>query len=127
MKRQWLVGLVGLGLASVAGCGGISAAKVDEAKGHVRKGLEAWKAGGKPDDLKTSSPAVEFNEQLWIAGEKLVNFELTGTARYVDAVQAVRVEAKLTLRGKKGKDRTETVTYDVTLGPPVKVVNNPMP
>jgi len=49
------------------------------------------------------------------------------SAKYVDTAQAVRVEVKLTLRNKKGKERTENVGYDVTLGPPVKVVNNPMP
>lgn len=123
MTRVWLVGV---GLAVIAGCG-FPAAKVDEAKGHVQRALEAWKAGGKPDDLKAGSSAVEFHEAMWTAGDKLVGFELVGTPRYVESAKAVRVEAKLTVRKGKGKDRTEPVTYDVTLGPPVKVVNNPMP
>ena len=122
MDRRWLVAIP---LVFLAGCG-FPAAKQDEAKGHVQRGLEAWKSGGKPDDLKSQSPPVEFNEAMWSAGEKLVSFEM-GAVRYVDAAQVVRCDVKLTVRNKKGKERTESVFYDVTLGPPVKVVNNPMP
>jgi len=118
MDRRWLVAIP---LVFLAGCG-FPAAKVDEAKGHVKAALDKWQAGGKPDELKP----VEFNEALWTAGEKLVSFEM-GTAKYVESAAAVRCEVKLTLRNKKGKERTEGVTYDVTLGPPVKVINNPMP
>jgi hypothetical protein len=63
---------------------------------------------------------------MWNAGEKLANFEL-GAARYVETAEVVRCEARLTVRNRRGKERTEAVVYDVTLGPPVKVVNNPMP
>jgi hypothetical protein len=63
---------------------------------------------------------------MWNAGEKLASFEL-GDARYVEAAEVVRCEARLTVRNRKGKERTEAVVYDVTLGPPAKVVNNPMP
>lgn len=122
MDRRWVFCVA---LVFVAGCG-FPAAKVDDAKGHVRHALEVWQSGGKPDDLKSSSPPVEFNEAMWAAGEKLVGFEVD-TARYVDAAAVVRCEVRLTVRDRKGKQRTENAVYDVTLGPPVKVVNNPMP
>lgn len=122
MNRWWVVAVP---LVCVAGCG-FPAAKVDEAKGHVRAALDKWQAGGKADELKTASPPIEFHEGMWNAGEKLVSFEM-GAAKYVDAAQAVRCEVKLTVRGKNNKTRTENVVYDVTLGPPVKVVNNVMP
>ena len=112
-------------LAFLAGCG-FPAAKLDEASGHVQRALEVWKSGGKPDDLATQTPPVEFHEALWKAGEKLIAFEM-GQVRYVDAAAMVRCEVKLTVRNKRGKERTESAVYDVTLGPPVKVVNNPMP
>ncbi len=118
MNRWWVVAVP---LLLVAGCG-FNGAKVDEAKGHVKAALDKWQAGGKPDELKP----VEFNEAMWNAGEKLVSFEM-GTAKYVDSVQAVRCEVKLTVQKGKAKARTETVTYDVTFGPTVKVVNNVMP
>jgi hypothetical protein len=122
MDTRWVIALP---LVVIAGCG-FPAAKVAEAQGHVQHALEVWQKGGKPDELKSASPSVEFNEALWNAGEKLVSFEVS-PARYVDAAQAVRCEAKLTVRNKKGKERTENVVYDVTLGQPVKVVNNIMP
>jgi hypothetical protein len=122
MSRWWVITVP---LAFAAGCG-FPAAKVEEAKGHVRRALDEWKSGGKPDELKAASPPVEFHEALWTAGEKLVGFEM-GNARYVDADAVVRCEVALTVRNRKGKERTEAMVYDVTLGPPVKVVNNPMP
>ena len=118
MKRWWVVAVP---LVFVAGCG-FPGAKVDEAKGHVKSALDKWQAGGKPDELKP----VEFHEAMWNAGEKLVSFEM-GTAKYVESAQAVRCEVKLTVQKGKAKARTEKVVYDVTFGPPVKVVNNPMP
>jgi hypothetical protein len=122
MGTRWVIGVT---LASVAGCG-FPTAKLNEARGHVQHTLEVWQKGGKPDELKSLSPPVEFHEAMWNSGEKLVNFEL-GAVRYIDTTEVVRCEARLTVRNRKGKDRTETVVYDVTLGPPVKVVNNPMP
>ena len=117
--------VIGVALLLVAGCG-FPAAKLDEARGHVQHALEVWQKGGKPDELKSLSPPVEFHEAMWKSGEKLVNFEL-GAARHIDTAEVVRCEARLTVRNRKGKDRTETVVYDVTLDSPVKVVNNPMP
>jgi hypothetical protein len=122
MSTWWRSGVV---LVLVAGCG-FPAAKRDEAQRYVRHALEAWQKGGKPDELKSLSPPVEFHEAMWNSGEKLVNFEL-GAAGYVETAQVVRCEARLTVRNRKGKDRTENAIYDVTLGPPVRVVNNPMP
>lgn len=117
--------VVGVALLVVAGCG-FPAAKVNEAKRHVQSGLEVWQKGGKPGDLMAASPPVEFHEALWKAGEKLTAFEM-GEVRYVESAQAVRCDVKLTVRGRNGRDRTENAVYDVTLGPPVKVMNNPMP
>ncbi len=112
-------------LVLVAGCG-FPKAKLDEARGHVQQALEVWKKGGKPDELKSLPQPIEFHEAMWNAQEKLISFEL-GAARYVHATNVVRCDARLDVRSRKGKDRTETVVYDVTLDLPVKIVNNPMP
>ena len=122
MGTRWLIGAA---LVIVAGCG-FPAAKRDEARGHVQHALEVWQKGGKPDELRSLSPPIEFHEALWNSGEKLVGFEL-GDVRYVETAEVVRCEVRLTVRNRRGKDRTEAVVYDVALGPPVKVVNNPMP
>ena len=104
MNTRWVVGVT---LAFAAGCG-FPAAKVDEAKGHVKTALDKWQAGGKPDELKAQTPPVEFNEVLWNAGEKLVSFEM-GAANYVESAAAVRCEVKLTLRNKKKSYRFITL------------------
>ena len=112
-------------LVFAAGCG-FPAAKLDEARGHVGHALEVWQAGGKPGDLAAGTPPVAFHEAMWNAGDKLIAYELE-PAGYVEAEGVVRCPARLTVRGRNGKDRAEAAVYDVTLGPPVKVVNNPMP
>lgn len=117
--------LMSVALIGVAGCG-FPAAKVDEARAHVQRGLEVWKSGGKAEELTALTPPVEFHEAIWAAGEKMTAFEL-GTAEYVDTAGVVRCPVKLTVRNRKGKERVENVVYDVTLGPPVRVVFNPMP
>jgi hypothetical protein len=122
MNRPWWMCVA---LVAVVGCG-FPQAKVDEAKGHVQMALNTWKAEGKLDELAAKTPPIEFHEALWNAGDKLVSFEM-GAAKYVDSAAVVRCEVKLNIRPKKGKERTETVSYDVTLTPSVKIVNNPMP
>jgi len=122
MDRWWFLAIP---LVFLAGCG-FPAAKVDEAKGHVKAALDKWQAGGKSEELKAQSPPVEFYEALWTAGEKLESFEMD-EVKYVEAEKVVRCNVRLTLRNKKGKTHTEGVTYDVILGQPVKIVNNPMP
>jgi hypothetical protein len=122
MGARWMFGVA---LVFLAGCG-FPSARLDEAKGYVQQALEVWKNGGKPDELNSLTPPIEFHEAMWNAGEKLVNFEL-GDVRYIDKTKVVRCETRLTIRNRKGKERTEAVVYDVTLGSPVKIVNNPMP
>lgn len=115
----------GVMVVLIAGCG-YPQAKLDEARSHVQKSLEVWQSGGKPDDLKSLAPSVEFHEALWNAGEKLTSFEV-GAVRHVASDDVVRCDVRISVRNRKGKSRTENVTYDVALGPPVKIVNNPMP
>lgn len=114
-----------LALVIVAGCS--AGAKVDDAKAYVQQALEVWQSGGKAESLTSRSPAIEFHEAMWNAGEKLVRFEMGG-AQYVPRDNLVRCETRLTLRNRKGKEHTEGVTFDVvSMEPTVKIVNNPMP
>ncbi len=122
MGNRWLIGVA---LVAVAGCG-FPSAKLEEAKRHVQQALEVWKKGGTPDELTSQALPVEFHEVMWSNGEKLVNYEL-GAVRYIDKDKVVRCETRLTVRNRMGKERTETVVYDVSLASPVKIVNNPMP
>jgi hypothetical protein len=118
--------IVGIAMALVSGCG-YSSAELDNAKGYVQQALEHWQQGGKPAELASRTPPIEFHEALWNSGEKLVKFDI-GAVRYVSKDQVVRCETRLTVRNRKGKERTETVMFDVvSMVPNVKVVNNPMP
>jgi hypothetical protein len=108
-----------------AGCG-VSRAKLDEARSSVQEGLEAWKKGGKPADLMALARPIEFHEGLWSAGAKLLSYEM-GQAAYHDREKVIRCEARLTVREPSGRQKTESVIYDVKLESPVKVINNPMP
>lgn len=118
--------IAGVALVVVVGCG-FSSARLDEAKGYVRQSLEHWQSGGKPDELASRTPPIEFHEAMWNSGEKLVKFDI-GAASYTDRDNVVRCETRLTVRNRKGKERTETVVFDVMSQPPnVKIVNNPMP
>ncbi|HZV03687.1 MAG TPA: hypothetical protein VE999_01225 [Gemmataceae bacterium] len=122
MGARWVFGVT---LVFLVGCGSPSA-RLEEAKEYVQQALEVWKKGGKPDELNSLTPPIDFHEAMWNAGEKLVSFEV-GAVRYIDKAKVVRCETRLTVRNRKGKERTEAVVYDVTLGSPVKIVNNPMP
>jgi hypothetical protein len=108
-----------------AGCG-VSQAKLDEAKSSVQEGLEVWKKGGKPADLTALPRPIEFHEGLWRAGARLLSYEM-GRATYHDREKVIRCEARLTVREPGGRQKTESVVYDVKLESPVKVINNPMP
>ena len=62
-----------MALVLLAGCNS-PAARVDEAKGYVQLALELWQKGGKPVELSSRTPPIEFQEAIWNAGEKLVSF-----------------------------------------------------
>ena len=111
-------------LAAV-GCG-VSQAQLDKAKSLVEQGLEEWKKGGSPGNLKALPVPIEFYETAWSGSEALTSYEVK-PATYHAPEKVIRCAAKLVLRNKRGKDRTENVVYDVILGPPAKINNNPMP
>jgi hypothetical protein len=112
-------------LLIAVGCG-VSQAELREAKSALEEGLEVWKKGGKPADLTALPRPVELHEAMWSAGTKLLSYEV-GTCTYQDREKVIRCEARLTVRDRKGKQKTENVVYDIKLGPPVKIINNPMP
>jgi len=101
-------------------------AKLDEAGVIVAEVLEAWKKGGKMADTKSLPRPIDFFDELWAAGEALVAYEVAGK-HYHEREKMIRVEARLTVRSPRGVERAVEVTYDVELGTPPKVNNNPMP
>ncbi len=107
------------------GCG-MSQARLDEARARLQDSLEVWKKGGKPTELVSQAQPVEFYEQMWNSGEKLLDYEIARVT-YQDRDKVFRCEVRLTVRTRKGKTKTENLIYDVYQGTPTKIVNNPMP
>jgi hypothetical protein len=112
-------------LFAAVGCG-VSQAKLDEAKSMIQQGLETWKKGGKPADLRSGSRPVEFHEAMWNSGDKLLSYELNDPT-YHSREDVIRCEARLTVRTRGGRQKTENILYEVKFGSPVKIMNNPMP
>ncbi|WP_148598318.1 hypothetical protein [Aquisphaera giovannonii] len=108
-------------LAVAAGCdagGGPGRGSVDPeaAKRLLVEVLDAWKAGGKPEDLARKSPPVTVGEEEWQAGSQLVSYELAPGERAVGSALSCVVE--LSVKGKDGKAARRRVSYDVTTAPP---------
>lgn len=120
----WLPLLL-IGLALVGGCGsGASDEDLGSAENAVRAGLDAWKRGEQPAALKQLAAPIEFHDDDWLAGAKLMDFELTQTFRDNDGKP--RCEAKLTLEFGGGKQESKTVIYEANLDGGIVVGRDPM-
>ena len=113
-----------LALLCLAGCSssGVSKADLAAAKDAVSSGLEAWKKGETPKQLT----ALEFHDDDWRAGAKLVEYEIVKVYGSPDGL--ARCSVKLVVqprKGGKGPVRKEA-TYHVTLRPKVVVSVDPM-
>jgi predicted small lipoprotein YifL len=95
-------------LAAIAGCG--PKADLDRAEKAVRAALEAWKAGGTPQQL--TDRAIEIAEPDWKARYRLLDYQLKQAS--AQPQQGPRVVVVLTLQDRAGKKVTREVAYEVT-------------
>ena len=63
--------------------------------------LDVWKKGDTPDALKNSTPAITAQDLDWLGGAKLVDYEVTGEGKSIEA--NLYVPVTLTLQRRKGK------------------------
>jgi hypothetical protein len=110
-------------LAALAGCGGPRPADPSVARSALTAGLDAWKAGQKPDSLKSHTPPVQFGDEDWIQGHKLLDYEVLGDGKSAGA--GLEFSVKLKLEGRKVGERT--VPYRVMTDPAVSVVRQEPP
>jgi hypothetical protein len=126
-RRRWRSPMATLfALATAAtlmpGCSGNGrAAAVDPARARdaLKTALESWKRGETIDSLKSGSPSIVAQDFDWMAGLKLVGYEITGDGKDDDA--NLRIPVKLTLRSPQGKVATKAVSYVVGTSPSLTV------
>lgn len=109
--------------AMIAGCtgGARHADPVDpeRAREALRTTLEAWKKGESVAALKSGSPPIVAQDFDWMAGYRLVTFEVDGAGKDDDA--NLRIPVTLTLRSAQGKEIRKAVTYVVGTSPSITV------
>lgn len=107
-----------LALIGLWGCGEV--AKVhpvdaDVARSALQEALEAWKDGKKPEDLQ---PDMYATDQDWIAGKKLVSFEILDEEEVEGS--NVNLRAKRTL-SPADPSVDPTVKYIITTSPAITI------
>jgi hypothetical protein len=121
----WLLAacLAVLGTLFFSGCSGSSHAHdVDEprAREALKTALNEWKNGSSPESLPSSSTPMTVQDFDWLAGAKLVDFEIADDGKAYDA--NLRVQVKLTLNAPGARKNTEKkVWYLVGTSPSVTV------
>ena len=89
------------------------------AREALKTALDVWKKGDMPEVLKNDSPAITAQDLDWLGGAKLVNYEVTGEGKSVEA--NLYVPVTLTLAPPKGKEVKKKVTYVVSTSPYLSV------
>lgn len=107
----------------IAGCSSSAqkapAVNPARAREALRTTLDCWKNGGTPDQLKNGPAAITAQDFDWMAGVKLVGYEVAGEGKYDDA--NLRIPVELTLRDPAGKEVKKRVSYVVGTAPALTV------
>src|SRR4051812_27286064 len=114
IRRGVMATLFTLAIAGplLSGCseGQERAAPVDpsRARDALNTALESWKKGEAIDSLKSGSPPIVAPDFDWMAGHRLVRYEVTGDGKDDDA--NLRIPVDLTLRTATGKEIKKSVS-----------------
>ena len=111
-----------LAALAIAGCsGGERAPAVNPslAREALHTALDGWKDGKTPDALKAASPSIVVQDFDWMAGFRLVGYEVTGDGKDDDA--NLRIPVTLTMRSPQGKEVRKNVSYVVGTAPTLTV------
>ncbi len=95
---------------------------LDKVKGHVKTALDAWKAGGSADKLKSLSPSIEIVDHEWKAGAKLHQYDIQKVEG--NQKENARCWVKLTVVAK-GKTADREVVYDVSVADKIVIGRDP--
>jgi hypothetical protein len=130
MSRYGTLGVIVACLLAMAaalampGCSGGSAAhavNTSKARDALVSALDHWKQGDTPGSMATSSTPMTVQDFDWMAGAKLLDYQIQGDGEAKDANLSIKV--KLTLDGVQGKSKKaeKTVSYLVTTSPSTTV------
>jgi hypothetical protein len=111
-----------IAVALLGGCSGSQWGKsvdAERAREVLKTALDVWKKGDMPATLSNNSPAITAQDLDWLGGAKLVNYEVTGDGKSLEA--NLYVPVTLTLKMAKGKEVKKKVTYVVATSPHLSV------
>jgi hypothetical protein len=103
-------------LAGLAGCHSAPANDPELASVYevLKTGLEAWKNGGTPASLESGANPVQFRDDDWQAGAKLLEYRILKVGGEEDGETVCTVHLKVEVRGKAVN---RNLNYRVTLTP----------
>jgi hypothetical protein len=122
VRRGVLAIALGAVAAILSGCSGSQhAAAVDPARAReaLTIVLDGWKKGDSPSSLKDGSPAITVQDLDWLGGSRLLDYQVTGDGKAVEA--NLYVPVKLTLKTPEGREIKKSVSYVVGTSPIVTV------
>jgi hypothetical protein len=110
-----------------SGCSGSQAQPVNPsiARESLRIALDHWKNGDDPKLLKLSATPMTAQDYEWNSGAKLLDYEILGDGKQVDANLHIEVKLKLVPQGKS-KAVEKTASYVVGTSPSVTVFRDVM-
>jgi hypothetical protein len=115
--------LAGLLAAAAAwGCsagGGAAAVDAPRARDALKTTLDSWKKGDAPSALKDGSPSIIAQDLDWLAGAKLVDYQVAGEGKEKET--NLYVPVTLTLQNPQGKEIKKSVSYVVATSPHISV------
>ncbi len=108
-----------------SGCSGSSRAHaVDEprAREALKTALDQWKAGGSIETVASSATPMTVQDFDWMAGAKLIDYQIVDDGKAYDANLRVQVKLSLSSPGMaSGKATEKKVWYLVCTSPSVTV------
>ena len=110
--------LLAISLALLAGCGGSlhAPAEADKGEDALRTALESWKKGNTPQTLQKAQPPIYLNDPEWIAGHRLLGFEIVEPLTPMG--RQLRCTVKLSLQSaKSGAKYEKRIGYQVETNP----------
>jgi hypothetical protein len=113
--------LAAFAAVAVAGCGD-SNQDLDVAEQSVRAGLDAWQRGELPETLKQRETPIEFHDDDWQSGARLIDFTVENS--YRDSAGGPRCTVQLTIE-LDGRSETKSVVYEAKVGSTVVVTRDP--